>query len=107
MPDDEGRVAHHVVEHPTSLEVPAPEPGAVWAAVLLGRPGEVRAAGRGRAACPQQGSARLDLGREDLVLEVAVRQPDAPNELDHLFRFCNVAGKRFLACNALERPLAG
>jgi hypothetical protein len=75
--------------------------------VLLGRPREVGAAGRGRAACPQQVFARLDLGREDLVLEIAVGQSDAPNEVEHLFRFGDVAGERFLARNALERPLAG
>src|SRR5262250_3058605 len=97
MPDDEGRVAHHVVEDAAALEVPAPEPGPVRSAVLLGRAREIGPAGRGRPAGPQEVFPRLDLRSEDLVLEVAMREVDAPNELEHLFRFGDIAGERLLA----------
>ena len=82
MPNDERRVAHHVVEHAAALQLAAPEPRHVRTAVLLGRAREIRTAGRRRAARPEQRRARLDLRREDLVLEIAVREPDALHELD-------------------------
>src|SRR5262245_46316429 len=38
VPDQHGRVAHHVVEHAATLQLAAPEPGSVRPAVLLGCP---------------------------------------------------------------------
>ncbi len=74
MPDDERRVAHHVVEHAAALQLAAPEPRHVRPAVLLGRAREIRTSRRRRAARPEQLAPRFDLRREDLVLEIAVRE---------------------------------
>ena len=77
MPNDERRVAHHVVQHAAALQLAAPEPGHVRPAVLLRRAGEIRTAGRRRAARPEQLATRFDLRREHLILEIAVRDAGA------------------------------
>src|SRR5574341_1404288 len=43
-------MAHHVVQHPAPLQLPAPEPGHVRSAVLFGGAREVGAAGPRRTA---------------------------------------------------------
>src|SRR5688572_12164795 len=107
MPDDERRVAHHVVEDAAALQAALPEPRAVRPTVLLGGTGEVGPPGVRRAPGPDERLARLDLWREELVLEVSRGDTEAPNELDHLLRFGNVAGERLLAGDPFELALPG
>jgi hypothetical protein len=45
------------------------------------------------------------VGREELILEVAVLQSDTVDEVAHLDRFLEVAGERLLAGDAEQRAL--
>src|SRR5215472_10567798 len=97
MPDDERRVAHHVVEYASSLKRAAPEPRHVRSAVLLRRAREIRTSRRRGTARPEQRVPSLHLRREDLVLEVAGGELGALGERFDLLRFGHVARERFLA----------
>ena len=56
-----------------------------------------------RAARPDQRAPCLDLRREELVLEVAVCESGAPDELDDPLRFGDGARQRLLAGDAAQR----
>ena len=73
--------------------------------MLLRRAGEIRATGRRGATRPDERSTRLDVRREELILEVGGLQLDAGGELAHADRFVEVAGERLLAGDAEQRPL--
>src|SRR5918992_1782875 len=60
-------MTHHVRENAPSLPLAEPEPGGVGPAVLLGGAGEVRSAGSGNAAAPDNLLPPLHGRREDLV----------------------------------------
>src|SRR5690606_24240914 len=77
----------------------------VRAAVLLGCAREIRPAGDGRAAGPDELAARLDLRREQLVLEVAAIELHALHQLCDAFRLGDVPSERLLACDAAQRTL--
>src|SRR4051812_47980957 len=106
MLDEERRVAHHVVQHSSALEIAAPEPRHVRAAVLFAGAREVRPAGRRSATRPEQRVPRFDLRSEDLVLEVSRRDADLLRQADDFPRFADVAGQRLLAGNAEELTAA-
>ena len=97
------RVAGHVVQHPAALQVAAPEPRPVGAAVLLGGAGQVRPAGEGGAAMPQQLAPPGDGRREDLVLQVAVGEAGLGRERTHPLRLGDGAGKGLLAGHPTQR----
>jgi len=59
-----------------------------------------------RPAIPQQRATRFDLRREQLILEIAVRDADTLDELHHALGFRHVAGEGLLAGNALQRAFA-
>ena len=105
MPHDERRVAHHVVEHAAALQRALPEPRHVRAAVLLGGAREIGTTRRRRAARPEQLAPRLDLRREQLVLEISVRDPGSLHQLGDALRLGHVSRQRLLARDALERSL--
>src|SRR5581483_10513747 len=80
MPDEQGRVTHHVVQYAAALQLSLPEPRPVRPAVLLGRTGQVR---RSRQLCttrPENRTPVFDLRGEHLILEIAVAQSDALHE---------------------------
>src|SRR3954466_15547377 len=106
MPHDERRMAHHVVEHAATLQLALPEPRHVRSAVLLGRAGQIWASRRRGAARPEQHATALHVWREDLVLEIAGREPDALHQLVDLLRFGDVAREWLLAGDAPEIALA-
>src|SRR5512142_2795087 len=106
MPNDERRVAHHVVEHAAALELSAPEPRHVRTAVFFGGAREIWAAGGRGASCPNELSSRFDLRREQLVLEIARRESHALHQFAHALRLGDVARERLLARETDERALA-
>ena len=71
VPHEQRRVAHHVVEHTAALQIALPEPRRVRPAVLLGRAREIRTTRRRGAARPEERASRLDVRREELILEIA------------------------------------
>ncbi len=96
------RVTHHVVEHTTALQVATPEPRHVRTTVLFCCACEIWTSSGRRAARPDQRSAGLDLRGEQLVLQVAVHQSNALDELEDLCGFGDVAGEWLFACDCLE-----
>src|SRR5438309_7532439 len=106
MPHDEHRMTHHVVEHTAALQLAAPEPRHVRTTVLLGRAREVGTSGCRRAARPDECVASLDLRREHLVLEIAVRQSYALHELDDALRLVYVARERLFTRDAAQSALS-
>ena len=100
------RMAHHVVQHAPALELPLPEPGRVRAAVLLRGARQVRPAGEGGAARPEQGAPRLDLWSEELILQVSGLQLGFRRQRRYFSRLAHVSGQRLLAGNTLELALA-
>src|SRR5688500_13441948 len=104
MSNDERGVAHHVVEHATTLERSPPEPGSVRSAMLLRRTREIWAAGCRRAAGPDELVTRLHLRSEELILQIACGHPDALDELHHLLRLGDIPRQRLLARDPLELP---
>src|SRR2546423_5557920 len=96
-------MAHHVVEHAPALQRSLPEPGHVWSAVLLRGPSEVRTSRQRRSARPHQLTSTRDVGREELILEVARVEAYTLDHLDNLFRFGNVARQRLLASEPTQR----
>src|SRR5688572_766936 len=104
MANDEGRMAHHVVEHATTLERSPPEPGRMRPAVLLRCTREIWAACRRRAASPNELVARLHLGSEELILQIARGDADALDQLHDLLRLGDVPRQRLLARDPLELP---
>ena len=104
VPDDERRVAHHVVEHAAALQSPCQNHG--MCGPLCSSAARARY-GRPVVAAPRaQSSSRpgFDLRREELVLEVAVLEPDALHQLGDLLRLGDVARERLLAGDAVQRP---
>src|SRR5687767_6216831 len=75
-------------------------------AMLLGRAREIRTSRRCRAARPQQVSPSLDLGCEDLVLEVPEWNTESLRHLDDALCLGNVACERLFAGDSLERTTA-
>src|SRR2546423_203847 len=106
MPDDERRVTHHVIEHATTLELAAPEPGHVRTAMLFGRAGEIWAAGGGGPARPEERVSRFDLRRENLILEITVLDADLLRQLENFLRLGNVPSERLLAGDAFQLTFA-
>ena len=102
VPHHEHRVAHHVIEHTSTLERALPEPRRVRAAVLLCGAGKVRTPCRRSAARPEQRAASLHLRREHLVFQVAVHEPHTLHQPQHLLRLGHIAREGFLAGYALE-----
>src|SRR2546423_2607027 len=95
-------MTHHVVQDAAPLLRTLPEPGCVWAAVLFGRARQVWPARQLGPPRPEQRAPRLDLRREDLVLEVARRQPDFLDELHDPLRLRDIACERLFTRNAQE-----
>ena len=104
--DEQGGVAHHVVEHAAALQLALPEPWRMWAAVLLGRAREVGSPRRCRAARPEQGAPRLHVRREQLILQIARHEADARREIAHLARLGHVTRERLLAGEPAQRAAA-
>ena len=99
-------VTHHVVQYPAALQPSLPEPGHMGAAVLLGRPSEVRPAGQGGTAGPEELPASLDLGREALVLQVAMLETGSLHQLADPLGLGHVPRQGFLAGDAPQLSLA-
>src|SRR6185437_3174341 len=99
-------MAHHVVQHTAALQLAAPEPWHVRAAVLFGCAREIGTSGRRRAARPEKCASRLHLRRKDLILEIAVRDARTRDEIANLLRLGDVARQRLLAGDAAELALA-
>src|SRR5204862_4823715 len=83
-----------------ALERTLPEPRAVRSAVLSRRASEVWPARKLRAPGPEQHAADFDLRCKHLILQIAMREPDLVYQLEHPFRFCDIARQRFLAGDA-------
>src|SRR6185312_15828152 len=96
------RMTHHVVEHTAALHVAAPEPWHVRATVFFGCAREIRASGSRCAATPDQRPAGLDLRREQLILQIAVHQSNALDELEDRCGFRDVACEWLFARDCLE-----
>jgi len=99
-----GRLTAAVEAVMSTLQVASPEPGRMRSAMFLGGAGEIRPSGRRGATRPGQGMARLDLRCEQLVLQVAVRDPRAVDQRQHALGFRDRAPQRLLAGDALEIP---
>ena len=103
---DQRRVAHHVVQDAAALKIPAPKPRHVRPAVLFRGAREIWPAGERRAPCPHDRPPLGHRRREQLVLQVAVREPRFFHELGDALRLGDVTRERLLAGDALERPFA-
>ena len=103
MPNQHDRVTHHVVQHAAALQVTAPEPRLVRAAVLLGRARQIRAAREGNTSRPNNVAASRNGWREKLVLQISMAESDSINQLDDPFCFSDIPRKGFLAGDALKR----
>src|SRR5688500_14090283 len=74
--------------------------------VLFGGARKIRPTGTARPTGPKQCMACFNLGREELILEISMRDADALDEVNHALRFGDIACKRLLAGNAFEGALA-
>ena len=88
---DQRRVAHHVVEHAAALQLAAPEPRRVRAAVLLGRAGEVGPAGGRARRAPRAARAAPRPAARTPGSRGSRRQLRAPHELDDALGLGDVA----------------
>ena len=68
--------------------------------------GKERAAGGCRSPGPQERAAAFHPRREDLVLQIAVRDADAFDQLSDALRFGDGTRQRLFAGDAAQRPLA-
>src|SRR5690606_35484546 len=100
-------VAHHVVQHAAALHPSNPEPGRVGAAVLLGGAGQVRTAGDGGTAAPDDVVPAREPRLEELILQVSVQHAGLLDQLDGAASLLHVAGQRLLAGHADQLSLAG
>src|SRR5687768_6825002 len=99
-------MTHHVVQHAATLQLTAPEPRHVWSAVLLRGTGEVWPTRGCRPPRPRERATRGHVRRKKLILQIAVFQTNAVDELQYLPRFDDVAREWLLTRDALELSLA-
>ena len=102
MPHQHDRMAHHVVQHATALQITAPKPWLVGAAVLFGRSRKIGTSRQRNTSIPDDLTTDINRRREELIFELPMAQADASNQIQNPFRLGNVSGKRFLASQALE-----
>ena len=95
-------MAHHIVQHAAALQIAAPKPGFVWAAVLLGCARQIRPAGAGNGAVPNNFPPRLDGWREKLIFKIAVTKSGAFDKIDNPLGLSDISRERFLASDALQ-----
>ena len=95
-------MAHHVVQYAAALQIAAPKPGFVWAAVFLGCARQIRPAGAGNGAVPNNFPPGLHGWREKLIFEIAVKKTHAFDKFDNPLRLSDISRERFLASDALQ-----
>ena len=99
MPNDKRRVTHHIVQHTAALQLAAPEPRHVRAAVFFRGTGEIGSARRRRAARPKELTSGFDLRRENLILEIALSDSNPRHEISHLLCFGDISRQQRIADN--------
>ena len=102
MSNQQDRMAHHIVQHAAALQIAAPEPRLVGAAVLFGGSRKIGTSRQRSTSIPEDLTTDINRRREDLIFEIPMAQVDASGQIQNPFRLGNVSGKRFLASQALE-----
>src|SRR6185503_10113572 len=79
----------------------------MWATMLFGRACEIWTTRESCRSTPHDLSAAGHTRCEYLVFKIAVQQSRLLNQLDHLSRFGDVTGQRFLTGNSDQLPFSG
>src|SRR5262245_50166318 len=106
MADQHHRVAHHVVQHASALQVTAPKPRLVRTAMFLGSPRQIRPAREGYASRPNDVAPGRNRRREELIFKISMANAGFFNQLEDPLRLSDIPCKRFLAGNTFERSAA-
>src|SRR6266516_1611467 len=102
MSNQQDRMAHHIVQHAAALQIAAPEPLLVGAAVLFGGSRKIGTSRQRSTSIPDDLATDINRRREELIFEIPMAQVDASSQIQNPFRLGNVSGKGFLASQALE-----
>src|SRR5213594_2737591 len=99
-------MAHHVVQHAAALQCAPPEPWLVWSTVFLGRSSQVWATRKRHTSVPDDVTSDGNRGGKELILEVAMADPNAAHQFQDTIRFSDISRERLLTRQTVERSAA-